>query len=401
MRRIKKTFSSISGSFDKFLQNVDSQEDADRLLSYYTRQQVLFLDAKLGAAFYLIQIAIAVYIVGYIFIYKQGYLELEQAKGAAVTHVFGDAVAVSSGHPGTRYFGIEELTYPGLENGNLFVATRQTIHRQMRGMCEDPDMPCIADTDCTALGKGTCNTEVGLCLEHSWCSVEKQAEIYEMESDKIQVWVRSFIQYVKLAPEKVFQTDNGPSPDNTFTLRQLLMMCEPIPVNYEEVAELGAVFEVGFRWDCNVKRDACKPSLNVRRLDTILDPDNIGFGFKYGEYVDESHRVQNEVRGLRFFFRTTGVGKKVSVAATITTASTSAALLSFAIVIADLLLTKVFANKKKYMARKFEKTPDFSEYMEVLEEKKRTAVKVTDIEKAEQKVVDDEQIWLEKFSEEN
>jgi len=404
MRRIKKALASCSGGFDKFLQSVDSQEDADRLLSYYTRQQVLFLDAKLGATAYLIQFSIAVFIVGYIFIYKKGYLELEQAKGAAVTHVFGDAVSVSSGHPATRYFGIEELTYPGLENGNLFVATRQSIHRQMRGLCEDPDVPCMSDADCTPLGKGTC-TEMGLCLEHSWCSVEKEAEIYEMESDKIQVWVRSFIQYVKLAPGKVFQTSTAPNAGNTFTIRQLLMMCDPIPVNYEEVAELGAVFEVAFRWDCNTKWDPakhqCKPEINVRRIDTILDPDNIGFGFKYGEYVDSDHRVQNEVRGLRFFFRTSGVGKQMSVAATITTASTSAALLSFAIIFADLLLTKVFANKKKYCARKFEVTPDFSEYIQELETKKACAVTVEAVDKAEQAVRDKEDEWLMKFAEES
>lgn len=405
MKQAKRACGQCAGVFDNVLQTVDSREDADRLLSYYTRQEVLFLDAKLGVTFRLIQLSLVAFIVGYMFIWKEGYLQVEQAKGGVVTHVSGDAVAVSSGKPTTRYFGIEEITYPGLENGNIFIATRQTVTRQMRGMCDDPSVPCITDNDCTAFGdagKGKCS-EAGFCHEHSWCSVDDdEAEIFELESDKVQIWARSFIQYVKLAPEKLFTTEterNGPNSENTYTVRQILKMCEPLPVNYEEVAELGGVFEVGFRWDCNIRKNNCKPGVVVRRLDTIFDPDNIGYSFKYAEVVDSELRLQNEVRGLRFFFRTTGAGKKVSVAATIVTGSMSATLLSFAIVIADLLLTKVFAMRKKYNARKFENSPDFSEYMEELIEKRSHAIKVTDIDDAEMAVEEKERAWLSKFQE--
>jgi len=389
------------GCFSSILAAVDNHDDADRVLSFYTKQQVMFLDAKLGAPFYLLQVGIAVFIVVYIFIMKQGYLQFEQARGASVTHVSGDAVSVSSGASASRYFSVEELTYPGMENGNVFIATRQEVHTQMRGFCEDPDMPCATNADCTARGEGVCS-EIGLCKEHSWCNVETEPEKYEMASDLLQIWTRSFIQYVKLAPQKLFTTEAetaGPNEDYTFTVRQLLMMCTPLPVNYEEVAELGAVFEVGFRWECNVKLDECTPKVNVRRLDTILDPDNIGFGFKHAEYLDDGHRVQNAVRGLRFFFRTTGVGRKVSVAATMLNASTSSTLLAFAAVIADLLLGKVFSRRKKYNARKFENTPDFSEYIAELEEKKKQSTQVTDLDKAETMVVQKEEQWLLQFQE--
>jgi hypothetical protein len=401
MKFFRKVSAKFRECFAGVLKSVESSEDADRLLSYYTRQQVLFVDAKLGATFYLLQVCILAFIVGYILIYKQGYVQWEQAKGGVVTHVTGDAVSVSTGKVGTRYFSTGELTYPGLENGNVFVATRQSITKQMRGVCEDPDMPCVTNADCTEMGNGVC-TPAGLCKENSWCSVDDEPEIYEIDSTNVQIWVRSFIQYVKLEPGKLFSTDaagTGPSKDNTFTLRQLLLMCKPIPVNYEEVAELGATFEVSFRWDCNTAK-TCKPTVSARRLDTILDPDNIGYAFKYAEYLDDGHRIQNEVRGLRLFFRTSGTGFRVSVAATIMTISTSMTLLQFALVFADLLLTKVFANKKKYIARKFEKTPDFSEYIEQLEARKACATQVSDIDKAEKDVVKKEEAWLLKFQEE-
>jgi len=247
-------------------------------------------------------------------------------------------------------------------------------------------------------------------MESSWCDVDTDSdgkpdkpESYEMEVDSLQIWVRSFIQFVKMMPEKLFSTDAshvGPNRDNTFTVRQLLLMAKPIPVNYEEVAELGGVFEVAFRWECNVKRDDCKPAIEVVRLDTILDPDNIGYGFKHAEYIDTGHRLQNEVRGLRFFFRTSGVGKKASLSAAITTFSTTIGLLGLAIVISDLLLTKVFSNKKKYCARKFENSPDFSEYIHELEEKRKTATSVTTVDEKEAQVVEEEEKWLAKFNEE-
>lgn len=381
------------------MEMLESQEDVDRVLSYYTRQQVQFMDAKLGVVFLVINLGIVLFVILYIFIYKQGYLKLEQAKGAVVTHASGDALAISSGKSASRYFGIEELTYPGLENGNIFIATRLVVHRQERGVCEDFSLACGSNSDCTPLGKGTC-TEAGYCKEHSWCNVDKEPEKYEMKSDTIQIWARSFIQFVFLAPERLFSTNPTPNEGNTFTVRQLLKMCKPIPINYEEVAELGAVFEVGFRWSCGVRaKKECIPEVNVRRLDTILDPENIGFGFKYPEYIDADHRVSNEARGLRFYFRTTGVGKKVSLSASITTGSTSAALLSVAIILTDLLLTQVFANRKKYAARKFENTPDFSDYMEKLDQRKAVAVKVEDIDKAEQDLAEKEREWQMKFQE--
>jgi len=390
-------------AYDNLMTSLDAREDTDKLFSYYTKQQVSFLDRKLGITFYILTAFIGAYIVGYMFIYKRGYLQYEAAKGATATHVFGDAVSVSSGKPATRYFSTEEITYPGLENGNVFIATRQQVHRQKRGMCEDLAVPCTTDNDCTVGGNGVC-TENGFCKEHSWCDVEDKPEIYELDTDLMQIWTRSTIQYVKIAPEKVFSTEmHDPTPrrgHNVFTVRDLLLMCTPLPVRYEEIAELGAVIEVQFMWECNVKDKDCQPKIKARRLDTIFDPDNIGFGFNYPEYLDGEHRLRNEVRGVRIFFRTSGSGRKVSVSATITKASMGASLFSIAQIIADMLMTRFFSLKKKYNARKYENTPDFSEHMEKITAKQAAAVTDDKIEQEEKRVQDAEELWMRKLDEE-
>lgn len=403
VRLWKKVSGACRTGYDHAMGLLDSSEDPDRLLSYYTRQQVKFLDRKLGITFNMTLLCIASWIVGYMFIYSKGYLELEQAKGGVVTHVNGDVLSVSSGKPASRYFSSEEITYPGLENGNLFVATRQSVHRQMRGVCADNSVSCTTNADCTPGGNGYCDTETSVCVESSWCDQEALPEVYELDTGGLQIWTRSTIQFVKLAPERVFSTESESheprSGYNAFTVRELLMLCKPLPVRYEEVAELGAVIEVQFFWECNVDQKDCHPTIKARRLDTVFDPENIGFGYAYPEYIDADHRMRNEVRGVRIFFRTAGVGKKFSVAASITKASMGAALFSLANIVADLLMTKVFTLKRKYIARKFEKTPDFSDHMKIVEARKKETVTDAQIEADERSVIEKEERWMQMLHE--
>lgn len=374
------------------------------MLSYYTRQQVRFLDRKLGITFNICLVCIALYIVGYMFIYQKGYLEHEQAKGGTVTHIHGDVVSVSTGKPATRYFSADDLSYPGLENGNVFITTRQSVHRQKRGVCADYTVACAANTDCTPGGNGYCDLELGVCVESSWCNEEPVPEIYELDSGEVQIWTRSTIQFVKLNPERVFSTEqesNEPRRGyNTFSVRELLMLCNPLPVRYEEVAELGAVIEVQFFWECNVKDEKhCHPTVKARRLDTVFDPDNIGFGFDYLEHIDEAHRVSNEVRGIRLLFRTAGDGNRFSAAATINRASLGAALFSIAQIIADLLMVKVFFLKKKYQARKFVQSPDFSDHIKNVEARQKEQISDSQIADRERVITEKEERWMQMLHE--
>lgn len=393
---------------EDMLAKLSNVEDLDTLFSYRTPQYVEILDRKLGIAAQSINILILLYIVIYMFYLKRGYLEFEQAKGAIATIVSGDIIAVSSGKPATRYFSSEELTYPGLENGNVFVATRLTVHHQERGICEDHAVPCVVDTDCTPMGGGTC-TENNYCREKSWCDSEPLPEIYELDTGLQQIWVKSSIQFVKLAPERVFTTSDVSEPRqypktgfNTFTVRDLLLMCEPLPVRFEEVSELGAAIEVQFMWECNVNNLAsCTPDVHVRRLDTIFDPDNIGFTFKHTEMIDEDHRVKNEVRGVRIFFRTVGVGNKFSFTAAMTKFSTALVLFGAGKVITDQLLQRAFANSKRYVARKIEKSPNFEEYLDELSEK-QSRVKTTEkLDADEKRYQEKEKKWQKKLDEED
>eukprot|EP00929_Paragymnodinium_shiwhaense_P068950 TRINITY_DN3477_c0_g1_i1.p1 TRINITY_DN3477_c0_g1~~TRINITY_DN3477_c0_g1_i1.p1 ORF type:complete len:399 (+),score=109.79 TRINITY_DN3477_c0_g1_i1:120-1316(+) len=363
---------------------LDANVDQDKLFSYLTKQQVNVQDRWLGITNLTIQGLIGLYIVFGIFIGSEGYLEFEEARGGVATHVRGDAFAVSSGKPGVRYFSAEELTHPGLENGNVFVSTRQKIYRQSRGVCEDHTMPCTSDYDCSILPnpvnstlepiRGRC-TENRYCEEPSWCNVEELPEIYELEVAHMSIWTKASIQFIKLAPSTIYSTESGhPYPEkdyNVFTVRDLLLKCKPVPVRYEEISELGAVVEVQFFWKCDAGKDKCMPELKTRRVDVLFDKNNIGYSWGYPEYITPDERLFYEMTGVRFYFRSVGRGEQVSLAAIIMKVSTSSTLLSLAPIVADLLMLNAFALRKKFRARKFEVSQDFSEYFDMLEKKKK------------------------------
>lgn len=351
------------------------QSDPDRQMAFDTKQQVNILDRWLGITFNCSTAGILLYIIIYVFYVERGYLEFEQARGAVVTHVNGDTIAVSTRKPATRFFTAEDLIYPGLENGNVFVTTRLSVMKQFRGICEDPKMPCSSDADCSSVGEveGRCSDN-GFCEEPAWCDAEPKPEHYQVDSGDLQIWVKNSIQFLSLKPNKIYSTETDhPYPElgwNTFSVKELLNRCHPMPVLYEEIAELGATIEVQLNWHCDVTQDQCSPILHAKRLDTIFSQEHIGFKFNYAEYISEQERVLNTASGVRLLFRASGRGRKVSIPAVVQRFSLNSGLLALAAMFADLLMLKVFRLQKKYEARKYEASPDFGDCMEDLQHKR-------------------------------
>lgn len=354
-------------------------EDYDRLFSYYTKQEVNVLDRGLGITQYIVMLSIAAYVVGVVFIADRGYLEREAAHGVIVTHVSGDAVGRSSGSKtGSRYFSADELTYPGLERGNVFVATKITVEEQTRGVCEDWSMRCHSADDCSKDVGAEC-TENRRCKEPSWCPEinshgQPAREVYKLDTAETLILVKSSIQYGLLDPHKMFHESMEPvmypKPGfNTITLRQVLLECTP-PVRYEEVSELGAAIEVQWVWNCNVEFPTCEKKMVARRVDVLLDQESIGFKFTWPSYLGDDHtsnseqREKKQMNGIRLYFRSVGTGYKLSVQMIIFKISTGMSLLGLAPILADLLMLNCFKLSKKYAARKYVHSKDFSDYFE-------------------------------------
>lgn len=387
------------------------QEDSDKLLSYHTKQQVNVLDRSLGIINYMIQVGVMIYVVGFVFIYDQGYLEAEQSRGLISTQANGEAVSVSTGTMRSRFFANEEITYPTLEQGNVFVATRVEVTDENRGVCEDVNSVCASDADCTPDIGATC-TENGMCLEPSWCPAVEDAvpEVFKLETSGFRIWVKSSILFDRIAHGKIYATDMSqpilyPEPGfNTFTVRDLLLLCDP-PVRYEEVSELGAAIEVQFVWTCNIDNPfPCVPTIEARRIDVLLSETEIGFKFKKKMDLGEDSRRLETRHGIRFYFKTVGTGKKFSVSAMIFKISTGIALLGFSPIIADFMMLNCFKLSKKYEARKYIYSQDFSEYFESLEAQGKTGSKVDDEDdddEDDEEENDEDEEWRRRMDEED
>lgn len=347
------------------------KSDTDRLFSYNTKQQVEVKDRLLGIINYSIMVAVMVYVVAYVFIGERAYLETEPAKGVSVLSFSGDDVSRSAvGNTHSRLWSAEEISYPGISNGNLFVATKVNVQQEVRGVCEDVNKRCMTAEDCTPGLGATCSPSK-YCVEPSWCP-DGHLEEYKLQSDLAVIWVKSAIIFGHLDPHYMFHTDMSKitmypqAHHNAYKVTDFLQQCDP-PVRFEEVSELGAAIEVQFIWNCQVDSiHNCEKHIFAQRVDTLLDEDHIGFAFEHVEYdpINPDKRTAYKKHGIRFFVSTVGTGSKVSMAMIIFYASTGIALLGIAPIAADLFMTQLMRESKKYHARKYDYTQDFSDYFD-------------------------------------
>jgi hypothetical protein len=359
------------------------------------------------------------YVIGYVFILDKGYLKSESSYGLIVTAVRGDVVADSqSGDGGKQYFSAEDITYPGLENGNIFITTKIEMQKQKRGVCEDMTLQCHTVDDCSKDVGAEC-TGNRFCKEPSWCD-EGPKSVYKLDSDKAQMWVKSSIQFSKqltgthepvLYANAMDRPILYPAPNfNTFSVRDILQACDP-PVQFEEVSELGAAIEVQFIWNCQVDNTLhkCEPIIHARRVDSAFDSTTIGFGFAHAEYgvgeQDPDFRTKINRKGIRFYFRTNGNGQAVDPSEIIFKLSTGGALIGFAPIIADVIMLNCFKWSKKYRARKYEVTEDLGDYFEGAKQnmdlKQTLAAEIASMyeEDEDDEYDDEEHEWQRRFHE--
>lgn len=345
-------------------------KDSDTLLAYQTKQQVAVRDRWLGFLEKFLQLSVVAYIVIVVFIFGQGHLEFENSRGSTVLHVAGSAVATSTGNMKKQFFATEDI-FETLENGNTFVLTKVDVEEQKRGVCEDATKPCVTAEDCSKNVGAVCS-ENQYCLEPSWCA-DEPSQTFKPMTKFMRIWVKSAITFTGYRGGETFY-NNMDAPIlypaagfNTLTVENLLLLCDP-PVRFEEISELGAAIEVQIRWFCMIGSIfGCRDKMFARRVDPLFDEEEIGFNYKRSLDAGDGIRHSQKRHGIRFYFKTVGIGAKMSTAATIFRISTGLALLGFVPVITDFVMLNMFKLKKKYFARKYEVTEDFSDHFDARE----------------------------------
>jgi hypothetical protein len=189
--------------------------DLDEIFSYQTTKEVRMLDRRLGMVCWLIRAVVLVYVIGYVFVLREGYTETETSLGHCVTSVNGTAYSTTSGV--TRPWDAIDAVKPSLEDGAAFVATTVFVTTgQTINNFSNPTLPCSTATaakDCPndpPLSYGVCSN--GFCQQYGWQPAFSETDgtsttKHELETaDGFGVWLRASIAFPSLDESRIFST---------------------------------------------------------------------------------------------------------------------------------------------------------------------------------------------------
>jgi len=374
-----------------------TQLDLDEIFSYQTTKEVRMLDRRLGMVNWLIRAVVLVYVIGYVFLLREGYTEIEKSVGHAVSEVNGSTFSRSGSR--VRPWDAVDVVQPAMENGAAFIATEIFVTAgQTRQNETNPRAPCTRHTDCPSYDLKYAECHNNFCREFLWhpgfsVSDETNTQRYTLESaDLLGVWLKSSIQFPSLDDSRTFSTigvetrhryvegsvpvaaetttsttlGDGSSPvPNYFTVGELLVLAH---TSYDTVRSTGCTISVSFMWNCFVDGSStCHPQMQVARMD--INPVRVGgrgFQYSYANYYRptagaEETRDLYTVNGVRVLLSSRGEGKKVSITAIMLQLAIAIALLWTANMVADFLMLHVLPERKHYRTYKQERTPDFSD----------------------------------------
>ena len=145
--------------------------------------------------------------------------------------------------------------------------------------------------------------------------------------------------------------------------------------SFDEVAQDGAVFSIGFNWDCNldVDIDECLPDIKFSRLDDPEAEDK-GFSFPYTTYsTDKEQGIQfrylRQAYGLRFLIESTGRGRRFDWATIVVKLGSTAALIGLATVFVDFCSLYILPKKEVYQKVKYRHLNEAEEVERLNQEK--------------------------------
>lgn len=156
------------------------------VLEYDTPKQVHIHSKSIGIFNRVVQLLIIGYIIGWVFIYKQGYQFEDIGVSGTTTKVKGVTYAdFNNSKIINRVWDTTDIVVPAEENNAFFVTTNAIVtNHQTPGEC--PEMSdvvganCTSNTDCPVgkayllghgVNNGTC-ASTGTCIVHAWCPIE-------------------------------------------------------------------------------------------------------------------------------------------------------------------------------------------------------------------------------------
>ncbi|XP_060544478.1 P2X purinoceptor 5 [Pantherophis guttatus] len=363
------------------------------LFDYKTEKYVIAKNKKVGILYRVVQLSILIYIVGWVFMVKKGYQEVDTSiQSSVITKVKGVAFTNTS-EMGKRIWDVVDYVMPPQGESVFFVMTNLIITpNQRQDTCPEnpgiPDALCYRDNDCprgeaviagNGIKTGICikmgNNISGTCEILAWCPVEKKDKTKSAllaDAENFTVYVKNSIRFPKFNFSKtnVLDTKNDAYLKNChygadqpycpiFSLGKLVNWAGS---NFHEMASEGGVIGIQIEWDCNLdkKPSECNPRYSFSRLDNTFAEKSVssGYNFRFAKYyrsaADVDFRTLIKAYGIRFDIMVNGKAGKFNIIPTVINVGSSLALMGVGAFLCDLVLLYLLRKSQFYRGKKYE-----------------------------------------------
>ncbi|XP_020820340.1 P2X purinoceptor 5 isoform X1 [Phascolarctos cinereus] len=363
------------------------------LFDYKTEKYVIVKNKKVGLLYRLIQLAILVYLLGWVFLVKKGYQEVNTSiQSSVITKVKGVAFTNTS-ELKERLWDVADYVIPSQGENVFFVVTNLIVTpNQRQSHCAEssrvPGAVCSQDSDCpkgeavitgNGVKTGTClmgaGNSSGTCEIFAWCPVEKVSKPTKPllgKAEDFTVYIKNTICFPRFnfSKSNVLQTKDRSflkfcrfSPDNHYCpIFRLGTLVSYTGNDFQEMALEGGVIGIHIEWDCDLDRgpSACEPQYSFRRLDNRFAEKSVssGYNFRFAKYYQDANGVEfrtlMKVYGIRFDVLVNGKAGKFNIIPMVINVGTSMALMGAGAFFCDLVLIYLIKKSHFYREKKFE-----------------------------------------------
>nr|XP_057936503.1 P2X purinoceptor 5-like isoform X1 [Doryrhamphus excisus] len=368
-----------------------------RLFSFFDYKTEKFIVAKnktVGILYRLIQLSIIGYLIGWVFLSKKGYQEIDEAiQSSVITKLKGVSVTNTT-ESGVLVWGPEDYVIPPQGEAILFVVTNflETPNQKLGYCAESPkvlDGLCQGDEDCQeghivvaghGVMSGRCvrsgQNSTGTCEIFGWCPVErpfKPQRSLLTNAENFTIYIKNFIQFPKFAFSKsnILDTTNQSYLQKCRYDEKLYPYCPIFGLgditmragyNFNDMAVFGGSIGIHIEWNCDLDKgySSCHPQYRFTRQDISTSDKAIavGFNFRHVRYyknaAGESYRSQFKVYGVRFNIMVNGRAGMFSIVPTAISVGSGLALMGAGVFLCDMILLYLMKNGTAYRERKFE-----------------------------------------------
>jgi len=337
---------------------------------YTTTKQLRVQNRFIAGLNILGMLSLAIYIIGYTFIYDKGYQFKDYPKGYVSTEVKGIAFNDEDTPINVRYHESIDLVHPHIEMDGLFMTTALVETWQSRGLCDGED-ECASDDDCVegdydfdGLKNGECSN--GYCQEYRWCPAENDT----LTRDTLLYGVENFTIFLKvmvvfkefgvtlLNTEDRLGTGEWTPGYNLFTVKDILDECG---VDILDVQRTGMLVTGDITYECNFDPDnKCRPYPKFQWAREDRDENSIskGFNFRSKFYsLDEGQHADRflvKYHGIRFRFSIRGYGGKWDPWTFSRTLGSGIALTAISVGITEFFLKHCIPERAFYTSKRIE-----------------------------------------------